>query len=436
MRTENDTAKLRDLTFELTEAGSSKFLVALCDSAGLRRKLQSEIDTELARTGRTAATVLVSSTREGIYRAVLNQSRSKTVSTVHIVGFEKLPRAKQTKAFSELNFHRDTLATFGVRILIWLSPKILPRMITDAPDLWSRRGAVYHFSHTSTRSFLRRLFKQSASESQKWKPEPILSEAFKNIFATEKALNQCLKDRNSFSLSKADRLIAKIHAGIDTLERECKRGRQIEVALWLWNLSHLDGELQDILDSLEPSQRVRYDSLYTDRNEALLYLSKKLPKILTSYRKTLAANIGTKRRISLLRRSKDVAMSQLSRMAHELSSPAQMLLPLDPDLETYLGGIRPWTQPPDAIFLEQAATQLEEWLVGIVKTGPSFLSKEEGELLKLLYRHPGRPKLVAKLAKMPAGDVKQKLKALKRKVSLYLGVTPVSEVRRYGTKVP
>ncbi len=425
MNLEKDvTKRLQDLLFELVAGGRAKFLIAICDGVRLRRKLQSEIDAELAKTGRHATKVSVSSTSENLFRVLVYQSRRETVNAIHLLGFERLPPAKQHRVFAELNFHRDALSTLGVPIVIWLSPKLLPKMITDAPDLWSRRGVVYHFSQTTAKSFLKVLFRQSPSESRQWKPEPILSEAFKKIFATERALDQCLKDRNSFSLTKADGLIAKIHAGVDSLVTECKHGRQIEVALWLWNLSHLDGELQEILDSLEPSQRIRYESLYTDRNEALLYLSKKLPDILRRYRDSLAANIKSKKRISLLRRSKEVAMSQLARMARELSSPAQMPLSFDTDSVSYVGGIYPWTQAPDAVLLERAARDLEEWLAGIIKAGPSFLSKEEGELLRLLYANPGSPRVVARLAKMSVAEVKQKLKVLERKVSLYLGVPP------------
>jgi hypothetical protein len=427
MNLEKDTAKqLQDLLFELVAGGRAKFLIVLCDGLRLRKNLQREIDAQLAKSGRRASRVSVSSLRESLYRVLVNQSRQKTVSAMHLLGFEKLNPVRQHRVFADLNFHRDALGTLGVPILIWLPAKILPKLITDAPDLWSRRGVVYHFSQTTTRSFLKNLFKQSLPESIKWKPEPVLSEAFKNIFATERALDQCLKDRNSFSLTKADSLIAKVHAGVETLVTECKHGRQIEVALWLWNLSHLDGELQGILDSLEPSQRIQYESLYTDRNEALLYLSKKLPDILRRYLDSLAANIKSKKRISLLRRSKDVAMSQLARMARELSSPAQLPLSFDSDTEGTLVDRYSWVPSPETILLEKAARDLEEWLVGLVKTGPSFLSKEEGELLKLLYLNPGRPRLVARLAKMPTAEVKEKLKALQRKVSLYLGVTRTS----------
>lgn len=430
MKLDKETArKLQDLLFELTEGGRAKFLFVLFDDTRTRTKLQALIEAELGKAGDRSSRVSVSSASKGLFRAIVNQSRRQVVNAIHLVGFEKLASPKQHRVLAELNFHRDALSNLGVPILIWLPAKLLPRMIADAPDLWSRRGAVYHFSQTTTKDFLKKIFGQSSGESKKWKPEPIISEAFKGIFATEKALGQCLRDRKSFSLTKADGLIAKIHGGVDSLVAECKRGRQIEVALWLWNLSHLDGELQSVLDSLEPNQQAQYESLYTDRNEALLYLSKKLPEILRRYRDSLAANISSKKRISLLQKSKEVAMTQLARMARELSSAAEVPIRLDTDLEMYLGGLYPWMHSPDTVFLQKAATDLEEWLAGVTKVGPSFLSRQEGELLKLLYSHPGRPKIVAKLAKLPLGEVQQRLGALKRKVSLYLGVTPRAELR-------
>jgi hypothetical protein len=211
---------------------------------------------------------------------------------------------------------------------------------------------------------------------------------------------------------------------LDTLVAECSRGRQIEVALWLWNLSHLDAQLQKILDALDPSQRSRYESLYTDRNEALLYLSKKLPDILKAYRGSLDESIKSKRRISLLARAREAATSQLARMARELSFRAEIPISLDQDIETTFRDQFGWVQSPDSLFLEKAAHDLEEWLAGASNSGPSFLTSEEADLLKLLYQYPSNLKAVAKLAKAPVGKIKKKLKPLERKVALYLGVSP------------
>ena len=85
-------------------------------------------------------------------------------------------------------------------------------------------------------------------------------------------------------------------------------------------------------------------------------------------------------------------------------------------------GLPALTRSPDSLFLQKAARELEEWLAGISKTTPTFLSEEESDLLKLLYQNPGNERVVAALSRMPLGVVRKKLKALERKVSLFLGV--------------
>jgi hypothetical protein len=95
-------------------------------------------------------------------------------------------------------------------------------------------------------------------------------------------------------------------------------------------------------------------------------------------------------------------MSQLARMARQLSDPIQMALPFDSDTDAYIRELYPARYFPDSHYLQQATTDLEPWLAGVTKTVPSFLSEREGKLLKLLYNHPGRIDLVAKLSKMPS----------------------------------
>jgi len=426
-------AQIRELLFELEESDRSKLLFVVCESASSSSRLLALVAE--ASIHRTSAVLSVREFSETVFTEILSRSRGSQVSAIHLVGFDKVSLTRQSNIFANLNFHRDILLKLNVPLVFWLLSKHLSALISLAPDLWSRRGGVYDFSKTTTRTFLKKLFAQSPAESKKWRPEPILSEAFNKIFASEKALASCLRERESFSLSKADTLINKITSGLDTLSAECNRGRQIEVALWIWNFSHLDAQLQQMLDGLEPAQRSRYESLYTDRNEALLYLSKKLPEIIQRYRGALGANIRKKRIESLLERTRETALSQLARMARALAHPVEMTVPFDPDLELYPIPQFELFETPETMFLQRAARELEEWLVGISTAGPRFLSNEEAELLKLLYMNPGRTALVAKLAKMPVAELKGKLKALETKVSLYLGVSPLA-VRRRGSSTP
>jgi len=164
---------------------------------------------------------------------------------------------------------------------------LLDRLIAIAPDFWSRRSGVYYFDRGSIGDLLKKLFSRTLTDEKEWTPEPTLSEAFSKVLTSEKELGRCLRHKEAFSLQKVDDVIREIRTGTSQLLEECNKGRQIEVALWLWNVSQLDQNLQLMLDNLKPDMRNRFESLYTDRNEALLHLSERMVSILEDYLKEL-----------------------------------------------------------------------------------------------------------------------------------------------------
>src|SRR5260370_1349402 len=129
MKLHKDSSKqLRDLLFELVEGGRSKFLIVLCDNVWLRRHLEREIDRELRWQRNRVARVSAPRQYENVFRTIIQQSRRKKVSAIYLHSLDRLGSARQHKVFAELNFHRDALSRLGVPIVIWLPPRLLPRI--------------------------------------------------------------------------------------------------------------------------------------------------------------------------------------------------------------------------------------------------------------------------------------------------------------------
>lgn len=414
---------LDDLLFELLEDHAGKFLIIISNSAKQRRKLLANIESKLNGQEKYSELVSVSRARLNLFESIIEKSKAGTVDAISLINFDQLDSKSLGVVLRELNFRRDALVSLGVPILIWLSESGLSQLTSAAPDLWSRRSAVYYFSQSSPKTLLRRLFSRVSSETKKWTPEPILSDAFEAIFSSERELEKCLVHRKSFSLTKTDKLIRNIRSGVDRLASECRKGRQIEIALWLWNLNHLDEELQQFLDSLQTHQKHRYESLYTDRNEALLYLSKKLPQILRNYLGGLDESIRRKKPIKLLDRSRHVALNRIKKMAQALSASERETLSLTSDFgESFASSDdEPGREAGENIFIQAAASDLEGWLAGITDLKSKYFTDEEGQLLRTLYQHSPPLSGIAQMLGIPEQRVQKKLSNLQRKVKAYLG---------------
>src|SRR5208282_1141781 len=381
----------------------------------------------LSNNGIQMIYVSADSLKRDLIRAVSNRTSSETVQAINIWGIDELDSTGIRQLFVQLNFHRDWLGKLNVPLVVWISTELLNQLTAVAPDFWSRRSAVYYFSERTFDDLLNRLFAKARDEGQKWAPEPVLSSAFETILSSEKQLGICLRNKKSFSITSIDNFIRKIRSGVFQLIEECREGRQIEVALWLWNLSNLDAALQEMLDNLHPERRNLFESLYTDRNEVLLSLSEKLIELLQDHLVALEEEIKHKKLVSVVSRVRATAVSKINRMALALASSVE--IPLSSEIEEYeayysdlLERSRP--EPKENTFLAQAAEDLESWLSGHANKCPSFFSTSEAKLLRFLYSDQLKATVIADRLGISPNMARQKVRYLERKVRLYLGLPP------------
>jgi hypothetical protein len=415
--------QLKDLLFELGAARAPKFLIAVSANSNRESELRAALNQRLVSLGKNMIDIPAELLQGNMLGVFADRTRSGAIDGIGISNIGQLESANGRQLFADLNFHRDWLAKLNLPIIIWIPNPLLDQLITLAPDFWSRRSAVYYFDGGSISELLNKLFAGAQAEKKEWSPETALSEAFERILSCEKELGRCLRDKNSFSLVKVDDVIREIRMGVSQLIEECEKGRQIEVALWFWNVSHLDLELQKMLDSLEPETRNRFESLYTDRNEALLHLSERVISLLRDYLAQLEDDIRDKKRVNLVSRARAIATVEINRMALALASTLEVSLSrMEDQLDAGGGGYWPEVEEVEHSFLAKAAEDLESWLAGHSDRYPPFFSKQEAELLRLLYsRELGTSGIASELG-MSQRKAADKVRFLERKVRLYLGL--------------
>jgi hypothetical protein len=416
--------RIRDLAFELQESPGAKFLIAVSDDSGQRSRIDSELNEILRQTGRIISRVQASSLKPDVITALGEPNRLSSSDAIILCGLDTLSVQEIQQLFAQLNVHRDWLSKLELPLMIWISSELLNELAKIAPDFWSRRSGVYYFSERSVEDLLSRMFSQEKNKGPEWNSDPNLSDAFEAILSAEKELSDCLRTRAKFSIAKIDFCIEKVQGGVSQLMGECEKGRQIEIAFWLWGLGHLDNELQTMLDGLESTQRTLFESLYTDRNEVLLKLSQSLTEFLESYLEVLKENIKKKKRTSIVDRAREVAIAEIRQMAIQIVSSKE--IPFTSDLEDWYASLQEDTQPEpqENAFWAQAADDLESWLAGEIEKLPPFFSSEEAVLLKLLYSKPADTNLIAQELGIPLRQATVKVRSLERKVRLYLGMRP------------
>jgi len=229
--TDEKRKRFGDLAFELLEARGSRLLIAVCDEPGDVNRMVRELLKEFGKSGRSLAVSSAKAIQGRPLSTLREVVQPGTVDAICIRGFGDLPPTAKEKLFSELNFRRDALISLGIPMLFWLTTSELGRFIAVAPDFWSRRSIVYYFTETKAADLLGRLFHDGSRTTVKSGQETPISRALKGLVSAETELMECLNRKASFSLPKADELIRWIKVNVEDLRRECKNGRQIEVAL-------------------------------------------------------------------------------------------------------------------------------------------------------------------------------------------------------------
>ena len=347
--------------------------------------------------------------------AFANLATDEDVACVNLWGIPSMRASSADQLFSELNFHRDTIASFGLPLLVWLTNSQVQRLASRAPDFWSRRTAVYFFNKPSARELLERLF--SRATGVKKKPLSDIEEAFAEILASEKALGKCLKRSQHFSVELADEQIKKLESNLDYLIGQCHNKRQLEVALWLWNSTQMEGQLQFFVKSLQPEDRNVYEYLYTDRSEVILYLAEQMPGVLNEYAQSVKEKVRLRKRANLLTIFKSVAFTRLGEVLNEIALRERRSVHT---LPVWSDDVLEYETIESGDDVGPAVYDLESWLSGYSTKQPAFFSVEEARILKALYSISSDPDDIAAALGLSMRETKKRIAQLQTRVELYL----------------
>jgi len=413
--------KLRDLLFEIEGEEGAKFLLCICDDRAVRRTARKRLIEELREHGKVVTSISAKKASGSLLSTFTEAVRIRDGDCINLWGIPGMRSAAASQIFEELNFHRDTLASFSKPLLVWITSSQAQRLASTAPDFWSRRTAVYFFDNPSAQDLLRRLFARKASVKTK-QPSQI-EKSFTEILSSEKNLSRCLRRKQQFTPEAADEHIRKLDASLDYLSRQCAAGRQLEVTLWLWNAAAVESFLRFFVNRLEPVERNVYDYVYTDRSEVILQLAEEMPKVLTDYAASVKDKVRQKRRADILKFFMNAAITKLnsvlqdihlqeSRSVHRLPELSDEVLSKE-DLAWYE---RPEKDDPES----QAVYDLESWLSGYSTERPKYFSDDEARILKVLYSDSNEPTDVAEIMNLPVQKARQRISELREKVQLYL----------------
>jgi hypothetical protein len=427
MKADGFERQVQDLTFEIVEAPGPMVVIAVCDDPAQNALIVGHISKQLELRGRTLLIVAGRTSVSGLFKYFLNKSKAAigaiSLSTLDVMGTQSVDRF-----FAELNFRRDKLISLGVPILVWLSTDLLRRFVAIAPDFWSRRSTVYYFSRSRADQLIRRLFSRTPNGDERGGTKSLIPEALKTVLYSEDELNRCLRHRRSFSLAKADDLIKTLRSAVEDLIRECSSGKQLEVGLWLWNLSQLDYDVETMVEKLGGRERDLYQYLHTDRNEVVLHLCEETPRLLARYLDQLEQTIRQGKRVDIVSLLRSVATGKFGEMVRGLREA------MSAEIVEYTDS-HDWPSSSGAESAgvesrEPAAYELESWLSGYSDQRPAFFSEAEGQVLKVLYTEKLTPGPLAAMLGIPPRKATAKIRYLERKVRAFLGFGPRPYSRR------
>jgi hypothetical protein len=376
----------------------------------------------LLKKGKKSFAISVSALPFPLVHLLVKAMKEEGADIVHLTEIGALPKKGQARFFSELNFQRDALSGLGLPIVIWIPKRQIQQLAAAAPDFWSRRQGVYTFNDTSVHDLLAKIFAHRTKDPHARQPNREVVKSVTDVLDAERELRGCLQHRSQFSLSKADDLIQRIMKGIEQLETAARKGKKIEIAMWLWNISRLDHDLQEAVQLADTNQKDVFETLYTDRNEVLLHMAENIVEILTEYSEGIERKIKNKGRISILMSYVDAAAKKLAEMATVLTIDHV-------NLDDLAGEAADALPPEDSMgwandqLRSTAARQLELWLAGANPDRPPMFSREEGQMLRALYQETDRGSLARKM-RLSADQLTKKVNNLEQKVRLFLGFTP------------
>jgi hypothetical protein len=406
----DSTATLKELEFEVEEGRGPRFLLAVCDDDERAAKLRMSLDAYLKQHGREPVEVVTPVNAANLVDVILAETRSGIPGVVHLIQAKDLPAKASDKFFGELNFQRDSLAKLGVPFILWLYGTQLPTLASRAPDFWSRRTAIFYFDTYSFTALIDRIFSQFTAISNVKADE--ISKALREILSCERELQTCLLSRRHFSLPKADSFIEKLRSSVQVLIAECTKGRKLDVALWLWNASHMD----TLLRRRKANDHLLAQATFLEFNDLLLLLAKRIDKVLRQYSAQLEQKIRDKQDLSLVQVFVKYALNLWAQMVRSAKKQVENFSAVK--LDELPDAALTASNSSERMLKQYLADRLEAWLAGETDEKPSILSDEEAKVLKYLYMSKSDQPLPKPV---PFERIKHLVPQLRTKVRLLLG---------------
>ena len=411
------TEKLEDLLFEIQEGREAKFLLCVCDDRDDRREVRQRLISRLRTREKKIVSVPARKVTGKLLASLLDLPDRQEIDCINLWGIPGMKASATDQIFSELNFHRDAITSLSVPLLVWLSSAQVQRLAAVAPDFWSRRTAVYVFNKPSTTNLLARLFSRKSAPEGNTTSD--IADAFEETLKAEKALASCLRRKGHFSVEAADEHIKRLQSSLEYLVRQCGNKRQLEVALWLWNATQLEGVLYRFVRSMAPADKNVYGEVYNDRTELVLYMAEQMPNLLEGYGKLVEEKVRQGKRANLVSFAKQIANKKISGMLHdtwrrETRSVHFLSSQWTRDYDDY--------DPPIEFSVgeDKLVYELEGWLSGYDSKQPAFFSDAEAKLLKALYSDTPDPQQIALQMGIKVSEAKKRIAELEKRVRLYL----------------
>src|SRR5208282_4078018 len=311
------TEKIRDLLFEVQESREAKFLLCVCDDRGDRREVRRRLISQLRGDEKKVVSISARQAAGRLLASLFELPRKQEIDCINLWGIPGMKASAAEQIFSELNFHRDAIASLSIPILVWLSSAQVQKLAAVAPDFWSRRTAVYLFNKPSTKELLARLFSRGPLHEKRGTSD--IEDAFEEILRAEKALASCLRRKGDVSVETADEHIRSLHSSLERLVQQCNNKRQLEVAIWLWNATQVERTLHHFV-SMGPEIKNVYGDVYTDRTELILHMAEQMPTLLEDYGKLVEEKVRHRKRASLVTFARKAAVAQIGRMLEEIGA--------------------------------------------------------------------------------------------------------------------
>ena len=419
---------LKELIFELSDTGESKFCFAVCDDEELRREMTEVIAAELLQQGiQTTVFDYQSRTRNNrqidIVEFLLSRLRASTRQIVIISGLARLNRRTLGRILSELNFKRDILIERRIPILFWVSDSLLRDIVSKAPDFWSRRSATFYFTRSPVKDLLARLFGKNERRSTANANNGRISSVLQKIFSAERELNLLLHSSKPPSPLVIDKLVREIKFAVQSLISECERNSSFLITYTLWKLTRVDQWLYHTFSRSTGDLHSKFREMYDERMDMILDVSNRIVRILKGYSTSLIELAAKRKEIQLLHYFDQFVSHQVERMYTRIERDVELEESTDPsDLEEMYAIGHEIEEENRAA----AVREIKKWLESEDTLRPALFSKEEENLLRLLYRGSRNVHEIAKMLEVSTRTVDKRIQNLKVKLWAFFGLNPIS----------